>query len=403
MVKSDRDKHPQDMQAQDMQGNGDAACHSGNRVGGNGAGDQRPRSSLVVTGIFIILAIYALYFGREFFMPVVLAFLFALTLTPIERFLRKRGVPSVLSATLLVVISAIITGLGGYMLSGPLMDLVNDAPQIGLTLTERIEELRGPFDRLMRFSGQIDDVTDTVNEVGVMKVAVQQPGILSQAAGSLLSAMTNIAIIFVLSLFLLASGTLFYEKIIQSFTTMSQKKRALRVVFDIEREVSRYLFTMMLINAGLGVVVGLGLWIIGMPTPLLWGVMAAMLNFLPYIGALATVVIVAAISIVSFDSVGYALIAPAFIICCNMLEGQIITPLVVGRRLELNAVAIFIAVAFWSWLWGFIGALIAVPLLVVIKVFCDHFEELQSFGNFLAAQQSEAEENPEGKPSAPPI
>ncbi len=369
-------------------------------------GEEPGGGGFVLTGIFIILSIYALYFGREFFMPVVLAFLFALTLTPIVRFLRKRGVPSALSATLLVVLSAATVGLGGYLLSGPLMQLINDAPQIGRTLTERIEELRGPFDRLMQISAQIDNVTDTVNEAGVMKVSVQQPGILSQAAGTMLSVVTNAAIVFVLSLFLLASGTLFYEKIVQSFTTMSEKKRALRIVYDVEREVSRYLLTVAIINAALGAVIGVGLWAIGMPTPFLWGAMAALLNFLPYIGALATIVIVAAISIVSFDSMGYAMVAPAFVIACNVLEGQIITPLIVGRRLELNAVAIFIAVAFWSWLWGFIGALIAVPLLVVIKVFCDHFDGLQSFGNFLAAQQSdngdeEEDEEPSGTTATP--
>ncbi len=357
---------------------------------GTAPGEEEPRGGgFVLTGIFIILSIYALYFGREFFMPVVLAFLFALTLTPIVRFLRKRGVPSALSATLLVVVSAAAVGLGGYLLSGPLMELINDAPQIGRTLTERVEELRGPFDRLMQISAQIDNVTDTVNEAGVMKVAVQQPGILSQAAGTMLSIATNAAIVLVLSLFLLASGTLFYEKIVQSFATMSEKKRALRIVYDVEREVSRYLLTIAIINAALGAVIGLGLWAIGMPSPFLWGAMAALLNFLPYIGALATIVIVAAISIVSFDSMSYALIAPAFVIACNIVEGQIVTPLIVGRRLELNAVAIFIAVAFWSWLWGFIGALIAVPLLVVVKVFCDHFESLQAFGNFLSAQQSD--------------
>jgi predicted PurR-regulated permease PerM len=160
------------------------------------------------------------------------------------------------------------------------------------------------------------------------------------------------------------------------------------VVYDVERDVSRYLFTVALINAALGVAVGAGLWLIGMPTPFLWGVTAALFNFLPYVGPLVTILLVAVMSIVSFDSIGYAMLAPAFVIFCQVVEGQILTPLIVGRRLELNAVAIFIAVAFWSWLWGFIGALLAVPLLVVVKVFCDHFEGLQNFGNFLSAQQS---------------
>ncbi|MEO3997642.1 AI-2E family transporter [Mesorhizobium sp. CAU 1732] len=345
-------------------------------------------SRKAVTGIFIILLVYALYFGREFFMPVVLAFLFALTLTPIVRFMRKRGFPAPLSATLVVLVTATVIGLGGYLFSTPVMTLIADAPQIGRTLTERVEELRGPYDRLMQISQQIDHATDTTEETGVVKVSVQQPGILSQAAGTMLSAGTNAAIVFVLALFLLASGTMFYEKIVQSFATMTEKKRALRVVYDVEREISRYLLTVAIINAALGLAIGTGLWIIGMPTPFLWGAMAALLNFLPYIGAATTILIVAAISIVSFDSLGFALIAPAFVTLCNILEGQIITPLILGRRLELNAVAIFIAVAFWSWLWGFVGALIAVPLLVVVKVFCDHFEPLHSLGNFLAAQQT---------------
>ncbi len=340
-----------------------------------------------VVGIFLILIVYTLFVGRDFFVPVVLSFLFALTLSPIVRFLTKRGMPSPISATLLVVVSGGAIALGGYLLSGPVMQLIDEAPGIGSKLTERVQQLRGPLELLMQISSQIDSVTDTVSEAGVVKVAVQQPGILSQAAGTLLSFATTTAIVFVLSLFLLASGTMFYEKIVQSFSRLTDKKRALRVVYDVEREISRYLLTVSLINVGLGTVIGIGLWFIGMPTPFLWGVMAALLNFLPYIGALATVVVVAVISIVTFDTLGYALIAPAFVVTCNALEGQIVTPLIVGRRLELNAVAIFIAVAFWSWLWGFIGALIAVPLLVVMKVFCDHFERLQPLGNFLAAQQ----------------
>ena len=352
--------------------------------------DTRLMRSLLI-GIFMFMAIYALYFGRDFFMPIVLAFLLTLMLTPIVRFLRKHGMPEAVSATLLVVLSVLGIATAGYFLSSPVIQLANDAPDIGRRVAERLAELRDPFEKMMDISEQVERVTETTREPGLQRVVVAQPGILSQAAGNLLSAGTTAAITFVLSLFLLASGTMFYEKIIQSFTRLSEKKRALRVVFDVEREISRYLLTVALINAALGAAIALGLWALGMPNPLVWGVAAALLNFLPYIGALATILLVGAIALISFETLSYALLAPAFVILCNVIEGQIVTPLIVGRRLEINAVAIFVAVAFWSWLWGFVGALIAVPLLVVIKVFCDHFESWRHVGNFLSAQQTAEE------------
>lgn len=382
---------------------------SGNAV--PAAGDVQPASRLepvwsetklirsLLVGIFILATIYALYFARDFVMPVVLAFLLALMLTPIVRFLKKRGVPEALSATLLVLMSVLALASAGYFLSGPIAQLANEAPEIGRRVTERLSEFRHPFEKFMAVSHEVEKVTETAQEPGLQRVVVAQPGIISQAAGNLLSASTTAAITFVLSLFLLASGTMFYEKIIQSFTRLSQKKKALRVVYDVEREISRYLLTVAIINAGLGTVIGLGLWAIGMPNPAVWGVAAAALNFLPYIGALATIVLVACISLITFDTLSYAMLAPLFVVACNVIEGQLVTPLIVGRRLEINAVALFIAVAFWSWLWGFVGALIAVPLLVTFKVFCDHFESWQPIGNFLSAHQGQeqAEVNAEAE------
>ena len=365
----------------------------------NSAADQAAlnirRIRAMLSMMLLLMAVYALYFGREFFMPVILAFLLALTLTPIVRFLRKRGVPEAISATLLVLFSVGFVTTAGYLLSGPAIDLVNNAPSIGQQVSERLNHLRRPFEKFMQVSQQIGAMAEPAREPGVSRVVIAQSGIVSQAAGSVLSGATSITIVFVLSLFLLASGTMFYEKIVQSFTRMSEKKRALRVVYDVEREISRYLLTVSLINAGLGVAIALGLWALGMPNPMLWGAAAALLNFLPYIGALLNMVMVGVIALISFDSLAYAMLAPAFVLLCNIVEGQFVTPMVVGRRLEINSVAIFIAIAFWSWMWGFVGALMAVPLLVIIKVFCDHFDGLANIGNFLSAQQSMAEDEEE--------
>ncbi|RUW95108.1 AI-2E family transporter, partial [Mesorhizobium sp. M8A.F.Ca.ET.059.01.1.1] len=307
--------------------------------------DRRLMRSLLI-GIFLFMSIYALYFARAFFMPVILAFLLTLTLTPIVRLLRKRGIPEVVSATLLVLVSLFVFASAGYVLSGPVIDLINNTSSIGQQLTERLAQLRRPVERIMEIAHQIEGLTETSQEPGVQKVAVAQSGFLSSAASNILSAGTSLTIIFVLSLFLLASGTMFYEKIIQSFASLTEKKRALRVVYDVEREISHYLLTVTIINTGLGTVIGLGLWALGMPNPLVWGAAAALLNFLPYVGAMITLVLVTVIALISFDTIAYALLAPAFLVLCDIVEGQFVTPMVVGRRLEINAVAIFIAIAF---------------------------------------------------------
>ena len=337
--------------------------------------------------IFIMLVIYGLYLGRDFLTPVLLAFMLATTLSPIVRYLSKWSVPPALSATLLIFMSVAVFSIIGYGTSGPVSQLVNQAPEISAKLQERVATIRQTVDKALKATSQIDNVAENLADAQTQKVVIAQPGILSRAAGNLLSVGTTMAITFVLSLFLLASGTMFYQKIIQTFPLLSDKKKALRVVYNVEHEISRYLFTITVINMVVGIVVGMGLWLIGIPNAFVWGVAATILNFLPYVGALISIVLVGIISVVTFDNLIFSLMAPAFILVVHILEGQFLTPLLLGRRLELNAVAVFISISFWSWLWGFVGALMAVPLLVVIKVICDNFDSLRPFGNFLSAHQ----------------
>jgi predicted PurR-regulated permease PerM len=128
-----------------------------------------------------------------------------------------------------------------------------------------------------------------------------------------------------------------------------------------------------------------------MPNPILWGVMAAALNYIPYVGALVGIVIVAIVALVSLPSPGAALLPPALYFVTTIIEGQFLTPALVGKRLEMNTVVVFLAVAFWGWLWGVLGALMAVPILVSIRVLCDHLESLSSLGEFLSGARNEIE------------
>lgn len=347
-----------------------------------------------IIGIFIILVVQCLYLGKEFLTPVFLAFLLSTTLAPVVRLLTRWHIPPAVGATLLIAGAAFLFLLLGYVTSGPIAAMIADAPQIGHVLKLKLIGLRQSLQGALEATTQLESVTSEMSDSAAQKVVVAQPGILTRAAGNLLSAGTTIAITFVLSLFLLASGNLFYQKIVQSFSRLSDKKKVLRIVYNIEGEISRYLLAITVINIMVGIFIGCGLWIIGIENPLVWGVLAFLLNYLPYIGALISIVLVGAISLVTFTNPLYSLLAPGLILFSHVVEGQFLTPMFVGRRMELNAVAVFISISFWSWLWGFIGALMAVPILVVIKVIADHVEGLKPLGNFLSGDHPSIQETP---------
>ena len=352
------------------------------------------RSNRLLAGILLILTGAAFYTAAAFFMPVVLALLLALTLSPLVRFLHRRGLGEGIAAALVVLTLALGVGGAFAALGTPFFDLVDNGPQMAAQVREKFEQIREPISSVTDVAEQVDEATGAGADI--QQVTVQQPGILSQVAGSAVSIVTTTVIVIILTLFLLASGDHFSEQIVKSFDTLTDKKRALRTVRDVEAEISRYLLTITLINAGLGLAVGVAMWLLGMPTPILWGVLAALLNFLPYIGSLGGIAIVSIVSLATFPTIGAALLPPLAYFACTAIEGQFVTPTVVGRRLRINTVAVFVAVAFWSFLWSIPGALMAVPILVLLKVLCDNIAGLHGMGRFLSA---EADDDPP-KPTA---
>ena len=339
-------------------------------------------------GSFVILVCGILYFAQSLLLPVTLAFLFALVLSPVIRVFKRRGIPEGITASLLVVMVAAGVGFGTYSLSGPVTRWIEDAPQIGWELRRKLATLSESAEKVQRAQKQIEEATEQDTEPGVDKVVVKEPGLLSRAAQGAPEVLAGAALTFVLLLFLLASGDMFYEKLVRALPTLKNKKMGLRIARDIEREISRYLFTISFINLGLGVVIGAGLYAIGMPNPVLWGVVATLLNFVPYVGALVGIGTVGVVALVSLPTLGHAALAPAFYMICTTIEGQFVTPAMVGRRLQINAVAVFLAIAFWGWLWGFFGIFMAVPLLIIVKTFSRHIDGLGGLEEFLAARQS---------------
>lgn len=352
----------------------------------------------ILIGIFIVLVAQVLFVAQDVVMPIILGVLIAQTLRPVVRFAEKRGIPSPLAAFLIIVALAGGLGFGAYSLSGPVSDLISSAPETGSKIKAKFAEYRDEIEAVKDASDQVQTLTQGTDTNEVQEVVVQQPALLSTAASKTFTSLTTFVVALILALFLLSTGTLFYEKIIGIMPLMSEKKRALRVIYDVERQVSRYLFTISLINAGLGAAIGVSLWLYGMPNPVMWGCIAAVLNFLPFIGAWGGALAVAATAMVVYPTLGTAMIAPAIYLGLTTLEGNFLTPMIVGRRLELNIVAVFLTVTVWGWLWGLLGALMAVPILVIVKVLCDNFESMNAFGQFLSGRA--AVEKPEEEAEA---
>jgi predicted PurR-regulated permease PerM len=355
-----------------------------------------PVVAFAIVGTFIILLCGALFYARTFFLPLVLAVLLTMTLAPLTRMLAHRGIPYPVSAVLLIVALGAAIAAITALLSSPISQIISEIPTLVAKVRERFDFLREPFARITEASRQVQEITNGgAEQTGqAQRVVVQQEsGLIGWVAGTAIDFSTTFGATLILSLFLLASGTTLRSKMIRMLPDLTGKKRSLRLLRDIENEVSRYLLTITAINAGLGLCIGLSMAVIGMPNPLLWGIAGGLLNFIPYLGSLVGNLLATAVAIVTFPSLAEAALVPVTYLALQIVEGNFVTPLIVGRRLELNIVGILIFLSLTTWMWGIVGAIIGVPLLVVIKVFADNFPSLAPLAEFLSADTRAVEES----------
>ena len=349
---------------------------------------RRSVATLTTIAVFVIA-----YFARDLILPVMLGFLIALTLSPINRFLQRKGLPAAASAALLILLATASIGSVIFFAGDTVRSWTEDAPSIARELKQKLSGVTEAIDAVKDASSQVEEMTAAPVD-GPQEVVVQQPGLLNSAVTVVASSATSIGVALILALFLLASGDLFYIKLVQAFPRLSEKKRALTTVYDIERRASGYLLTITVINAGLGLAVATALWLVGLEYAYIWGIAAFLLNYLPILGGVIGTLLVAAHAIIYFDSLSYAFLAPIAYQALTTIEAQFVTPYLVGKRLELNIVAVFLTVVLWAWLWGVAGALVAVPFLLVFKVICDKIESLNVVGSFLGAAQEPARQQP---------
>ncbi|MCC9625426.1 AI-2E family transporter [Thalassospira sp. MA62] len=362
----------------------------------------RRARTISIIGTFAVLALGCLYVAQSLLLPVILAFLLSLVFSPLVRTLAQVRIPNAVTAFAVVLTLSASVVAGIYGLSGPISNWVEDAPRIEQRLRLRLADLGEPLDKLREAQKQVSEATDDDSDEDVQRVVVAEPNLISQAAQGAPDILAGITLMLVLLLFILSAGDKIYEKLIRALPTLGDRRKGLRIAHDIEREVSRYLATITAINLILGIVIGTLMAIIGLPNPILWGITAALLNYVPILGALAGVAIVAVVSLVSMQTTGQAMIAPAVYLACTMIEGQLITPALIGNRLRINSIAIVLAIALWGWLWGFIGVLVAVPLLIVISVISNHVVGLGGLRELIGPhQRAPMSEHQTSNPQAP--
>ena len=340
--------------------------------------------SIALTGLFILGIFYTVYFMRSILLPLVLALLLSYLLRPIVRFLARLHLGPPFGAAIVLLSLIALVGYAISFLAAPAAAWLEKAPYSFQSLQAKLVPLRQPLQNVAKASGEIEKLATPDGAAAKPVIEVKHHPIIDSLYVRTPEFIISAVLLLILLYFLLAYDGVFLTKVIKLLPTMADKKRAVSIANEIESHVSRYLFTVTMINVSLGVVVGTTAGLLGLRNPLMWGVMVSLLNFVPYLGALTGIVCMTLGAVLSFDSLGYALIFPAMYLGFATLEGNFITPWVMGRSLTLNPVLVLLSLTFWGWMWGIAGIILAVPILAAFKIFCAHLKPTEPLAEFLS-------------------
>ena len=345
---------------------------------------QRPFGirSIALTGLFILAVFYTIYFMRSVLLPIVLGLLLSYLLRPIVRALARLRIPLPVGAAFILLGLFAIVSYGISALVTPAVGWVQKAPE-GLTeLQHKLLPVKKSVAQVTQATGEIEKLAST-NADG-KTVEVKQHPISEMFFVRTPELIADAVVLTILLYFMLVYDQVFIAKLVKLLPTLSDKKMAVAIAHDIESQISRYLFTITAINASLGAAVGTAVGLLGLHNPVMWGVMVAVLNFVPYLGALTGIICMTIGAVLSFNSLGYALIFPGVYLAFGTLEGSFITPWVMGRSLSVNPVIILLSLMFWGWLWGIVGVILAVPILAAFKIFCAQVKPMEPLAEFLS-------------------
>jgi predicted PurR-regulated permease PerM len=326
-----------------------------------------PAAQMATVGIFVMLLVAALYLSRPVLLPVVAAMVIGTTLAPIVKAAARHHVSPWATAIVLGLVLIVAAAVAVTLLAAPVSEWIGKAPEIGAAIKQKLYVLDRPLAALR----ELQEVF-LPSPGRTVAVEPSQLGMVTPVISVVTPAIIEVTLFFVTLVFFLATQFDFRRYTASFFTSRNAKLRFIRITKDIEEHLGSYVAVVTIINFGLGVVVAIGAWLFGFPSPIIFGVLAAVLNYIPYIGAACMTLILLGVALVTFPSLGLALIPPAAFVVVATIEGQFITPTVLGHRLTLNPLVVLLALAFWAWLWGPMGAFLAVPLTIVGLVTLQH-------------------------------
>lgn len=318
-------------------------------------------------GIFLLLLTGALDLAHVLFLPLVSAMVFAFMLGPLQAAATRRRLPAWLFALGCVTAIIVFINLVIVLTAAPLIEWLGRGPDILASLGNKLNVLATPFAAVRDLQHALAPGSANVG------MNIEVTTFIQPALAFLTPALGELVVFFAALFFFLIGRRHLRSHIVLLFSEQEERLRALRILNEIEGDLTRYIATAGAINFCVGLITGCAAFVIGLPNAPMWGVLAFVLNFLPYVGPLILVIALFIAGLVVFPSLGHAVVAPAFFVALATLEGHFITPNIVGRRLELSPVLVFVGLVFWTWLWGPMGALLATPLLIAAMAVVNDF------------------------------
>jgi len=326
----------------------------------------RTAAQSATIGMFVILAVVALSLARPVLLPVASAFVVAMMLGPLSGRSERYKIPALVTAIVLwLLVIAVFYGVI-VLVASPVVDWIGKAPEIGRSIQDKLHVLDRPLAALQGLRDALLPA-EKKGSIGVDIMSFVQPALLvvTPAIGQMF--------IFLGTLFFMLLGRARLRRVLVAFfDERDARLRMLKIMNDIEHNLTGYLSVVAVINIAVGICGGFAAWIAGLPDPIAWAVLGFILNFIPYIGALIMEVALFMVGLVTFPTLTHALLAPLLFLALAILEGHFITPSIMGHRLTLNPLTVFLSLVFWTWLWGPVGAFLAVPLVIMALVVIDH-------------------------------